>query len=120
MSAPTLAAPRRGRLEAWLYILQRLSALAMAPLVIGHLVVIMIAVRGGLSAEEILARTQASAIWPVFYGLFVAAAALHGAIGLRTIAREALPQHRSLPDLAALVFLAAVLLLGFRSVAAIA
>jgi len=112
--------PRGGRLEAWLYILRRLSALVMAPLVVVHLMVIMIAVQDGLSAQEILARTQASSIWPVLYGLFVAAAALHGAIGLRAMVREVLTHHRTLPDMVALVFIAAVLLLGFRAVAAIA
>jgi fumarate reductase subunit C len=119
MSTPALASPRGGRLEAWLYIVQRLSALILAPLVIGHLVVIMIAVRGGLSAQEILSRTQSNAVWPLFYGLFVAAAALHGAVGLRAMAREILPPRRALPETLALVFMAAVLLLGFRAVAAI-
>jgi fumarate reductase subunit C len=92
----------------------------MAPLVIVHLVVIIIAVQGGLSAGEILARTQSSVIWPALYGLFVGAAALHGAIGLRAVAREALPHRRAWPDILALLFVAAVLLLGFRAVAAIA
>ncbi len=119
MSTAT-ATPRRGRLEAWLYILQRLSALVMVPLVVVHLVVIIIAVQNGLSAQEILARTQASSAWPLLYGLFMAAAALHGAIGLRAVVRESLPRHRVLSDMAALIFVAVVLLLGFRAVAAIA
>ncbi len=120
MSTRAVSTSRQGRLEAWLYLVQRLSALVMAPLVIGHLIVIMIAVRGGLSAEEILARTQSSLLWPLFYGLFVAAAALHGAIGLRGVARELLPPRLALPDALAILFLAAVLLLGFRAVTVIA
>ena len=119
MSTPALASPPGGRLEAWLYIVQRLAALIMAPLVVGHLVVLMMAVRGGLSAQEILDRTQSSAAWPLLYALFVAAAALHGAVGLRAMAREILPTRRALPEGLALVFMAAVLLLGFRAVAAI-
>ena len=71
-----------------LYMLQRLSALLMAPLVIGHLAVMIYAVQNGLSAAEILGRTQGSVLWFLFYGTFVIAAALHGAIGLHAIAFE--------------------------------
>ena len=76
-------------LTARLYMLQRVTALMMAPLVIGHLAVMIYAVRGGLSVGEILARTQGSFAWFAFYGLFVAAASAHAAIGLRVIAHEA-------------------------------
>ena len=75
-------------LDARLYLLQRLTALIMAPLVLGHLAVMIYAIQGGLSAAEILERTQGSAFWFAFYGLFVLAVAIHGAIGLRTIAFE--------------------------------
>ena len=46
------------------------------------------AIQGGLSAAEILGRTQGSLAWFLFYGTFVVAVAIHGAIGLRTIAFE--------------------------------
>ena len=75
-------------MEMRLFMLQRLSALAMAPLVVGHLAVMIYAVQGGISAVEILGRTQGSVLWFVFYGTFVFAAALHGAIGLRTVLSE--------------------------------
>ena len=71
-----------------LYILQRLTALLMAPLVLGHLAVMIYAIQGGLSAEEILGRTQGSVAWFLFYGVFVFAVSIHGAIGIRTIAFE--------------------------------
>lgn len=71
-----------------LYMLQRITALLMAPLVIGHLAVMIYAIRGGLSAEEILGRTQGSVVWFLFYGTFTVAVAIHGAIGLRTIIHE--------------------------------
>lgn len=71
-----------------LYFLQRLSALIMAPLVILHLGVMIYAIQGGLSSEEILGRTQGSLFWTVVYGLFVASVSVHGAIGLRAIAYE--------------------------------
>ena len=42
----------------------------------------------GLSAAEILGRTRGSVGWGLFYGLFVLAAATHGAIGVRVVASE--------------------------------
>ncbi len=75
---------------ARLYILQRLSALLMAPLVLGHLAVMIYAVQNGLSAGEILGRTRGSLWWGAFYGLFVAAVSVHAAIGLRVVAYETL------------------------------
>lgn len=71
-----------------LYMLQRITALLMVPLVLGHLAVMIYAAQGGLSAAEILSRTQGSFLWFAFYGTFVAAVSVHGAIGLRTIAHE--------------------------------
>ncbi|MEL7281038.1 MAG: succinate dehydrogenase [Pseudomonadota bacterium] len=71
-----------------LYMLQRISALLMAPFVIGHLAVMLYAIQDGLSAGEILGRTQGSLLWFLFYGGFVVAVSVHGAIGLRTVAYE--------------------------------
>ncbi len=76
------------------YLLQRGTAMLMAPLVITHLVVIIMAVQGGLSAAEILSRTQGSLMWGAFYGLFVLAAAIHAGIGVQTILREWTPLGR--------------------------
>lgn len=75
-------------LNVRLYLLQRLSAMVMAPLVLGHLAVMIYAVQGGLSAAEILSRTQGSLAWGLFYGLFVTAVSIHAAIGVRVIAHE--------------------------------
>ncbi len=74
--------------ESVLFLLQRLSALVLAPLVLVHFGVILYAVRGDLTAVEILGRTQGSTAWALFYGLFVLMAALHGALGLRNIIGE--------------------------------
>jgi len=71
-----------------LYLAQRISALLMAPLVILHLGVMVYATQGGLSAAEILGRTQGSLFWGLVYGLFVAAVSIHAAIGLRVIIYE--------------------------------
>ena len=75
-------------LDLGLYLLQRLTALVMAPLVLGHIAVMIYAIQGGLTAGEILARTQGSLPWFLFYGSFVVAVAIHAAIGLRVIAHE--------------------------------
>ncbi|MBW4710029.1 succinate dehydrogenase [Roseobacter sp. YSTF-M11] len=75
-------------LDLRLYMLQRISALVMAPLTLGHIAVMIYAVQGGLSAEEILGRTQGSAFWFLFYGSFVLAVSVHAAIGLRVIVHE--------------------------------
>ena len=43
------------------------------------------AIQGGLSAAEILGRTQGSIAWALFYGTFVVAVSVHASIGLRVI-----------------------------------
>lgn len=105
-----------------LYLLQRLTALLMVPLIIGHLAVIYYATRNGLSAADILARTRGSIGWGLNYTVFVVAAAMHGAIGLRGVLREWGPgwigkSERRL-ELAMWVFGVALALLGLRAVAA--
>lgn len=71
-----------------LYMAQRITALLMAPLVLGHIAVMIYAVQGGLSTAEILGRTQGSILWFLFYGAFVIAVSIHGAIGVRTVLHE--------------------------------
>lgn len=75
-------------MEFRLYLAQRISAIVMVPLVLGHIAVMIYAVQGGLTAGEILARTQGSLAWGLFYGTFVVAASVHAAIGLRTVVSE--------------------------------
>ena len=99
-----------------LYMLQRLTALVMVPLVLGHLAVIVYATRAGLSAEAILGRTAGSLFWAGFYGLFVVAAAIHGTIGLRTVLAEMLGWRGRGLDVAMVCFCIALLGLGLRAV----
>ncbi|MGB0085664.1 MAG: succinate dehydrogenase [Rhodomicrobiaceae bacterium] len=103
----------------WLYLSQRLSAIVMAPQVIGHLVLMIVAIQNGLTASEILARTQGSLFWGAYYGLFVLAVSVHAAIGLRNIAAENL--HWRGPSLtAAMIAVGAFLIiLGGRAVIAV-
>ncbi len=78
------------RAQVWLWIAQRASAAVLAVCVVVHLLLMIYAVRGGLSAAEILGRTRGSAGWLAFYGVFVTAVAVHGPIGLRNILTETL------------------------------
>ena len=75
-------------LELRLYMAQRITALLMAPLIIGHIVLMIYAVQDGLSAAEILSRTQGSIVWFLYYGIFVMAVSIHGAIGMRSVLHE--------------------------------
>ena len=105
--------------ELRLYLAQRISAAILAPMVLLHLGMMIYAIHGGLTADEILARTRGSLWWGLFYGLFVAAVAVHAAIGLRNILGE-WAGLRGLPR-AILCWLAAFALLGLglRAVVAV-
>ena len=102
-----------------LYLAQRLSAAVMLPLILVHLGTILYAVDAGLTAAEILARTRGSLFWGVFYGLVVAAAAVHAAIGLRSVLGEWTQLKGRALDATALVFGLIVAGLGARAVYAV-
>lgn len=102
-----------------LYLAQRATAAILAPLVLLHLGVMIYAIHGGLSAGEIFARTRGSWLWGGFYSLFVAAAAVHAAIGLRNILREWGGLPATWAGRAAWAMFALLLLAGLRAVAAV-
>ena len=108
----------RGEARLWLW--QRVTAAFLAFFVLVHLATIIYAVRGGLSAAEILGRTRGSVTWGVFYAAFVFAAAVHGGIGLRTIAIEWLRLNRRAAGALAFSIALALVALGLRAVAAVA
>jgi fumarate reductase subunit C len=103
-----------------LYLWQRLTAAVMLPLALVHLAVIFYATRRGLSAAEILGRTRGSLAWSAFYGLFVAAVAIHVPIGLRTVLIEWIALDRRYCDAIAVAFGILLALAGLRAVAAVA
>jgi fumarate reductase subunit C len=80
-----------------------------------HLATIVYAVRGGLSAEEIFARTRGNHAWLAFYSIFVLAAAVHAPIGLRAIAIEWLRWRGRSRDVALFLFAAWIAWLGLRA-----
>lgn len=102
-----------------LYLLQRATALLMVPLILGHLAVIFYATRRGLTAAEILGRTRGSVGWGAYYAAFVLAAAVHGAIGVRSVAREWVGIEGRKLDLLMWAVGLALAAFGLRAVAAV-
>ena len=107
----------RGELQLW--VAQRVTALFLAVFVMVHLATIIYAVRAGLSAGEILGRTRGSVGVAAFYGLFAVSAAVHGAIGLRTIGIEWLRMRAASAGLWAFAIGLALAALGLRAVYAV-
>ena len=102
-----------------LYMLQRITALIMVPLVLGHIAVMIYAAQGGLSSGEILGRTQGSVFWFLFYGTFVLAVSIHGAIGLRVILHEWLGIKAVKLELLSWGICLGLIVLGVRAVLAV-
>ena len=104
----------RGQTALW--IAQRASAAVLALCVAVHLVTIIYAVQGGLSAAEILGRTRGSAAWFAFYALFVLMVTIHAPIGLRTVLGEWLGWRGQSRDLTLIAFAALIMWMGMRAV----
>ena len=102
-----------------MFILQRLSAAVLAFAVAVHLATIIYAVRGGLTAGEILARTRDNGWFLAFYVLFVVAVAIHAPIGLRNVLREWTPWRGRSLDIALALFALLLLALGVRAAVAV-
>jgi len=106
-------------MSAIMYVAQRSTAFILAFAVSVHLITIIYAVRGGLTAGDILARTHGNGAFLAFYLVFVVAAAIHAPIGLRSVLREwAHWRGRSL-DIALAVFSILLVLLGARAAFAV-
>ena len=102
--------------ETRLWLAQRASAAVLAIAVVVHLGTIIYAVRGGLSAAEIVGRVGGNLGWSAFYTLFMLAAAVHAPIGLRAVLREMTEISRRRVDLLCFVFAALLAVLGMRVV----
>ncbi|OZI59558.1 succinate dehydrogenase [Bordetella genomosp. 11] len=104
------------RTQARLWYYQRVSAMVLALFVAVHIGIIVYAVRGGLTGAEILARTQGSIGFAIFYGVFVLACAVHVPIGLLRIAEEWLRWRGPPAVAAALAFALVLAVMGLRAV----
>jgi fumarate reductase subunit C len=107
------------RRETRLWLAQRATAVVLSICVVVHLATIIYAVRGGLDAAHVLSRTRGNYAWGAFYGVFVLAAAIHGAIGLRTVAAEWLRFRGAAADAVMAAIAVALALTGFVAVAAV-
>ena len=106
-------------MTAVLFLLQRASAAFLALAIMVHLATILYAVRGGLTAGEILARTHGNPEYLTFYLLFVVAVAVHAPIGLRNVLREWLGWRGRACDGSLLLFSFGLIVLGFTAVTAL-
>ncbi|SRR6266540_3273637 len=102
-----------------LFLAQRASAMVLAFAVTIHLATIIYAVRGGLTAAEVLGRTRGNGWFLAFYALFVVAVAVHAPIGLRNILREWTPWRGRSLDAALAAFALLLLALGSRAALAV-
>jgi fumarate reductase subunit C len=102
-----------------LYLWQRATAALMVPLVLVHIAVIFYATRNGMTAADILSRTHNSIVWASYYELFVAAASIHAAIGVRNVLTEWSPLPDRRAGLFALLFGLFLAALGGRAVFAV-
>ena len=107
------------RTQSALWLAQRASAAVLALCVAVHLVTIIYAVQGGLSAAEILARTRGNAAWLAFYSVFVLAVSVHAPIGLRSICIEWLRWRGASRDFFLVGFAAILAWAGIRAVLAL-
>ena len=102
-----------------LYVWQRAAAAVMAPMILVHVAVIFYATRHGVTAADILARTSRNVGWGAFYALFVIAASIHAAIGIRNIMAEWTALGDRAAGIVAVIFGLALFGLGLRAVAAV-
>jgi len=107
------------RRETMLWVAQRVTAVVLAFCVLVHLATIIYAVRGGLTAAEILGRTRGSLAWAAFYVIFVLAVAVHGAIGLRAVAAEWLGFRGEAAEFVMTVVAFVLAVMGLRAVVAV-
>ncbi len=102
-------------LQAKLWYAQRISAMILGICVAVHLIIIFYAIRGGLTAQEILGRTQGNVSFALFYEIFVLACFVHAPIGVANILQEIFPKGRLAVPLS-LVLAILILLLGSAAV----
>jgi fumarate reductase subunit C len=105
--------------SAKLFLAQRLSAFVLAFAVAIHLATILYAVRGGLTAAEVLGRTRGNGIFLAIYVVFVIAVAVHAPIGLRNVLREWTAWRGRSLDVALALFALLLLALGLRAAFAV-
>ena len=110
---------KMNHLERKLFLLQRLSAVVLAPMVLIHLLLIFYAVKQGMTGEDILQRTAGSPLWAIFYLAFVVTVSIHAPIGLRNVLNEWTGLSKSITNKLMVALFVIFILLGLRSVIAV-
>jgi fumarate reductase subunit C len=103
-------------LQAKLWYAQRISAMVLGICVAVHLAIIFYAIRGGVTAQEILGRTQGNVLFAFFYEVFVLACFVHAPIGMANILQETFPKSGIAKPMASALGLL-ILVLGSTAVA---
>ncbi len=98
-----------------LWRLQRTSAHVLVLFVFVHLGLMIYAVQNGLTASEILNRTQGHIGWFLFYLGFVVLTSVHAPIGIRNILREQVRLNAKLIDAVTWVYAGLIVVLGTRA-----
>jgi fumarate reductase subunit C len=111
----SLAISNTALLQARLWYAQRISAMVLGLCVAIHLFIMFYAIRGGLTAGEILGRTQGNWLFAIFYEVFVLACLVHAPIGVTNILRENFPRS-SWVSVPPWVLAALILILGTTAV----
>ena len=111
-----MSARVQNRVQTWLWLAQRTSAMVLAVAVAVHLAGIIAAAQGGLTTAEIVGRVGGSGAWAAFYGVFVIAASVHAPIGLRTILAEMTPFRGLWVNVLVGLFALTMLVMGFSAV----
>lgn len=107
------------RAAAFLFVAQRFTAFVLAAAVAIHLATILYAVRGGLTATEVLGRTRGNVSFLALYVVFVIAVAVHAPVGLRNVLREWTAWRGRSLDTALALFALSLLALGLRAAYAV-
>ena len=102
-------------MSAILFLAQRASAAVLALAVTVHLATILYAVRGGLTAADVLSRTRGNGTFLALYVIFVLAVSVHAPIGLRNVLREWTSWRGRSLDIALAAVAALLLVLGLRA-----
>jgi fumarate reductase subunit C len=99
-----------------LWAAQRISAMVLGVCVFIHLVTIIVAMRGDLSATAILERTQGNWLWFLFYLVFLMAVVVHAPVGMRAVLDEWLGWRGARVDILLVILAAALGIWGLRAV----
>lgn len=114
MAAKLSEAQAISEARAWYW--QRISAMVLAIFVVVHLVIMVYAMKGGLTAAEILSRTQGNWFFGAFYAAFVIACAVHVPIGVAKIGKEWGSMSAVSARLLSRFLVAVILVMGFAAV----